>query len=52
MPDEYRSKATWHRSPGWIANELTVNRLVLHYRVSETDDGQPGEEGVFAICSF
>jgi alpha,alpha-trehalase len=35
-----------------IADELTVDELVLRYRVEETDDGFSGEEGTFAICSF
>ncbi len=35
-----------------IADELTVDGLVLRYRVEETDDGLTGEEGTFAICSF
>jgi GH15 family glucan-1,4-alpha-glucosidase len=35
-----------------IANELTVDDLVLRYRVEETDDGLSGEEGTFTICSF
>jgi len=35
-----------------IAEELTVDGLVLRYRVEETDDGLSGEEGAFAICSF
>lgn len=35
-----------------IADELTVNELVLRYKVAETDDGLTGEEGSFAICSF
>ena len=35
-----------------IASELTVDGLVLRYRVEETDDGLSGEEGTFAICSF
>jgi GH15 family glucan-1,4-alpha-glucosidase len=35
-----------------IAEELTVNGLVLRYRVEQTDDGMEGEEGTFAICSF
>jgi alpha,alpha-trehalase len=35
-----------------IAEELTVDGLVLRYRTDETDDGLPGEEGAFAICSF
>jgi alpha,alpha-trehalase len=35
-----------------IADELTVDGLVLRYAVSETDDGLSGEEGTFTICSF
>ncbi len=35
-----------------IADELTVDGLVLRYRVEETDDGLHGEEGAFFICSF
>jgi GH15 family glucan-1,4-alpha-glucosidase len=35
-----------------IAEELTVDGLVLRYRVEETDDGLSGAEGAFAICSF
>jgi alpha,alpha-trehalase len=35
-----------------IADELTVDGLVLRYRVEETDDGLSGEEGTFTICSF
>jgi len=35
-----------------IADELTVDGLVLRYRVEETDDGLSGDEGTFAICSF
>ena len=35
-----------------VADELTVNGLVLRYKVSETDDGFNGEEGSFTICSF
>jgi alpha,alpha-trehalase len=35
-----------------IADELTVQGLVLRYRTDETDDGLPGGEGTFAICSF
>jgi alpha,alpha-trehalase len=35
-----------------IADELTLNGLVLRYRVDETDDGLAGEEGTFTICSF
>ena len=35
-----------------IEEELTVDGLVLRYKVDETDDGLSGEEGTFAICSF
>jgi alpha,alpha-trehalase len=35
-----------------IADELTVDGLVLRYRVESTDDGLRGEEGTFTICSF
>jgi len=35
-----------------ISEELTVDGLVLRYRVEETDDGLSGEEGSFTICSF
>jgi GH15 family glucan-1,4-alpha-glucosidase len=35
-----------------IADELTVDALVMRYRTEETDDGLSGEEGTFTICSF
>src|SRR5687768_9021416 len=35
-----------------IADELTVDGLVLRYRTELTDDGLSGEEGAFTICSF
>jgi GH15 family glucan-1,4-alpha-glucosidase len=35
-----------------IHEELTVDGLVLRYRVEETDDGLSGEEATFLICSF
>jgi len=35
-----------------IAEELTMDGLVLRYRVEQTDDGLSGEEGTFTICSF
>src|SRR5207245_7934976 len=35
-----------------IADELTVDGLLLRYRVEQTDDGLSGEEGSFTICSF
>ena len=46
--DDARIKATVLA----IADELTVDDLVLRYRVEETDDGLSGEEGTFTICSF
>lgn len=47
-PDDARVRATVLA----IADELTVDGLVLRYRVEETDDGLEGEEGTFAICTF
>jgi alpha,alpha-trehalase len=47
-PDDPRVVATVNA----VADELTVDGLVLRYRVEETDDGLAGEEGTFAICSF
>jgi GH15 family glucan-1,4-alpha-glucosidase len=47
-PDDPRIRATVLA----IADELTVDGLVLRYRVEETDDGLSQEEGAFAICSF
>jgi alpha,alpha-trehalase len=35
-----------------IADELTIDGLVLRYRVDEVDDGLAGAEGTFTICSF
>ena len=35
-----------------IADELTVDGLVLRYDVKDTDDGLGTEEGAFLICSF
>jgi alpha,alpha-trehalase len=35
-----------------IADELTVDDMVLRYKVEKTDDGLDGEEGTFTICSF
>lgn len=46
--DDPRSRATVLA----IADELTVNGLVLRYRPAETDDGLSGDEGSFTICSF
>jgi GH15 family glucan-1,4-alpha-glucosidase len=47
-PDDPRIVATVHA----IADELSVDGLVLRYQVKETDDGLSGEEGSFTICSF
>jgi GH15 family glucan-1,4-alpha-glucosidase len=47
-PDDERIVATVNA----IAEELSIDGLVLRYRVDETDDGLSGEEGTFAICSF
>ena len=47
-PDDPRIRATVLA----IADELSIDGLVLRYRVDETDDGLSGEEGVFTICSF
>jgi alpha,alpha-trehalase len=47
-PDDERIRKTVMA----IADELTLNGLVLRYRIDETDDGLSGEEGTFTICSF
>jgi GH15 family glucan-1,4-alpha-glucosidase len=47
-PDDPRIRATVLA----IADELTVDGLVLRYRVEETDDGLTGHEGTFVLCSF
>jgi GH15 family glucan-1,4-alpha-glucosidase len=47
-PDDERLRATVLA----IADELTIDGLVLRYRVEQTDDGLEGEEGTFCICSF
>ncbi|NHA69800.1 glycoside hydrolase family 15 protein [Phycicoccus flavus] len=47
-PDDPRIRATVLA----IRKELTVDGLVLRYKVEETDDGFSGEEGTFTICSF
>jgi GH15 family glucan-1,4-alpha-glucosidase len=47
-PDDDRIRATVFA----IAEELTVDGMVLRYRVEESDDGLTGEEGTFAACSF
>src|SRR5262249_25029263 len=46
--DDERVRATVRA----VADELTVDGLVLRYLVEETDDGLAGEEGTFTICSF
>jgi GH15 family glucan-1,4-alpha-glucosidase len=35
-----------------VADELTIDGLVLRYRTEQTDDGLHGDEGTFTICSF
>ena len=35
-----------------VADELTVDGLVLRYRPEQSDDGLAGTEGTFTICSF
>jgi GH15 family glucan-1,4-alpha-glucosidase len=35
-----------------IADELTVDDMVLRYQPAKTDDGLAGDEGTFTICSF
>jgi GH15 family glucan-1,4-alpha-glucosidase len=47
-PDDERIRRTVRA----IADELTLDGLVMRYRVEETDDGLSGREGTFAICSF
>src|SRR4029453_4688025 len=47
-PDDERGAKTVKA----IHEELTVEGLVLRYRVDETDDGLHGEESTFTICSF
>jgi GH15 family glucan-1,4-alpha-glucosidase len=47
-PDDARVRATVLA----IAEELTVDGMVLRYRPAETDDGLGSEEGTFTICSF
>jgi GH15 family glucan-1,4-alpha-glucosidase len=47
-PDDPRVRSTVLA----IADELTVDGMVLRYRTDETDDGMSGEEGTFTICSF
>jgi alpha,alpha-trehalase len=46
--DDERIVATVHA----IADELTVDGLVLRYWPEATDDGLHGNEGAFVICSF
>jgi len=35
-----------------VADELSIDGLVLRYKTEQTDDGLLGEEGTFTICSF
>lgn len=48
-PDDPRALGTIEA----IEQDLSVDdALILRYLVDETDDGLPGEEGAFLICSF
>jgi GH15 family glucan-1,4-alpha-glucosidase len=47
-PEDPRVRATVMA----VADDLTVDDLVLRYHVEEVDDGFEGEEGTFTICSF
>jgi GH15 family glucan-1,4-alpha-glucosidase len=47
-PDDPRIRATVLA----IADELTVDGMVLRYKVEEVDDGIGGAEGSFTSCSF
>jgi GH15 family glucan-1,4-alpha-glucosidase len=35
-----------------IGDELSVDGLLLRYQLAESDDGLPGYEGTFTVCSF
>lgn len=47
-PTDPRVRSTVER----IRERLTSHGLVYRYRASETDDGLPGGEATFALCSF
>lgn len=47
-PDDPRIRATVLA----IADELSVDGLIMRYRLDQTDDGLEGEEGAFTTCSF
>jgi GH15 family glucan-1,4-alpha-glucosidase len=47
-PEDRRVRATVLA----IAEELSIDGLVLRYRPDQTDDGLAGTEGTFTICSF
>jgi GH15 family glucan-1,4-alpha-glucosidase len=47
-PEDARFKGTVEA----IERDLMEDGLVLRYRVEETEDGLPGEEGTFLVCSF
>lgn len=47
-PDDPRIINTVHE----VQAQLMVNGLVLRYLAETTDDGLPGTEGTFIICSF
>jgi GH15 family glucan-1,4-alpha-glucosidase len=47
-PEDTRIRATVLA----IADELSIDGLIVRYRVDETDDGLSGDECTFTICSF
>lgn len=47
-PDDPRFRGTVEA----IERELVHDGLVRRYRTDETDDGLPGSEGTFLVCSF
>ena len=47
-PTDPRVRATVHA----IADELSVDGLLLRYKQDGTDDGLDGDEGAFTSCSF
>jgi GH15 family glucan-1,4-alpha-glucosidase len=47
-PDDLRFRSTVEA----IERDLVEDGLVLRYRAKETEDGLPGEEGTFLVCSF
>jgi GH15 family glucan-1,4-alpha-glucosidase len=47
-PDDSRVRATVLA----IGEELSVDGLILRYKIDDTDDGLEGTEGAFTACSF